>query len=103
MFTVPVITCHTCFEGLASTQTFPNGITIVEYDPSGNFQVPVTYDYNLTIERQLVGSWAARIAYVGSGSRHQFDDVEVKPAVNTDRSSAIELHKPRSSVIIYRS
>jgi hypothetical protein len=67
----------------ASTQTFPNGITIVEYDPSGNFHVPVTYDYNLTVERQLIGSWAARIAYVGSGSRHQFVNLELNPAVNT--------------------
>jgi hypothetical protein len=65
-----------------STQAFPNGITIVEYDPSGNFQVPVTYDYNLTVERQIVGSWAARVAYVGSASRHQFVNLELNPSVN---------------------
>src|ERR1035441_5453727 len=64
------------------TQTFPNGITITEYDPSGNFQVPVTYDYNLTVEQQLASSWAMRIAYVGSGSRHQFVNLELNPEVN---------------------
>jgi hypothetical protein len=65
-----------------STQAFPNGITIAEYDPSGNFQVPVTYDYNLTIEHQLAASWAVRLAYVGSGSRHQFVSLELNPSVN---------------------
>jgi hypothetical protein len=66
-----------------SNQVFPNAFQVAEYDPSGNFQVPVTYDYNLTIERQLSPSWAARVAYVGSGSRHQFVNLEVNPAVNT--------------------
>src|SRR5664280_2153594 len=66
-----------------STQTFPKGITITEYDPAGNFQVPVTNDFNLTIEHQLAASWAMRIAYVGSNSRHQFVNLELNPGVNT--------------------
>ena len=37
-----------------STQVFPNQIEVNEYDPSGNFRVPVTYDYNLTIEQQFL-------------------------------------------------
>jgi hypothetical protein len=65
-----------------STKTFPNGILVDEYDPSGNFSVPVTYDYNLTVERQLSNSWATRVAYVGSASRHQFFNLEINPAVN---------------------
>jgi hypothetical protein len=71
-----------------STQTFPNGVTIVEYDPSGNFQVPVTYDYNLTMEHQLAPSWAWRLAYVGSGSRHQFVNLELNPEVNNGVSGS---------------
>lgn len=67
----------------ASTHVFPNGILLDEFDPSGNFQVPVTYDYNLTLERQLTPTWAIRAAYVGSGSRHQFVNLEINPAVNT--------------------
>jgi hypothetical protein len=65
-----------------STKVFPNGITVVEYDPSGRFQVPVTFDYNLTIEQQVGANWAVRLAYVGSGSRHQFVNLEVNPSVN---------------------
>jgi hypothetical protein len=67
----------------ASTQKFPNDFQLAEYDPSGNFQVPVTYDYNLTIERQLSASWAVRVAYVGSGSRHQVESLEINPEVNS--------------------
>jgi hypothetical protein len=69
-----------------SSQTFPNGITITEYDPSGNFQVPVTGDFNLTVEHQLAASWSMRIAYVGSVSRHQFVNLELNPEVNNGLS-----------------
>lgn len=65
-----------------STQVFPNDFQLVEYDPSGDFLVPVTYDYNLTVEHEFAPSWAARIAYVGSGSRHQFVNLELNPEVN---------------------
>ncbi len=66
-----------------SSTVFPNQMEVNEYDPSGNFRVPVTYDYNLTVEQQLPSNWAMRLAYVGSGSRHQFVELEVNPAVNT--------------------
>jgi hypothetical protein len=62
---------------------FPNQIEVNEYDPSGNFHVPVTYDYNLTLEQQLSGGMAMRLAYVGSASRHQFVELEINPSVNT--------------------
>jgi hypothetical protein len=66
-----------------STQVFPNQLEVNEYDPSGNFRVPVTYDENLTLEQQFGSSWAMRLAYVGSQSRHLFVNLEVNPAVNT--------------------
>jgi hypothetical protein len=66
-----------------SSQVFPNQMQVNEYDPSGNFRVPVTYSYNLTIEQQLTGGWATRVAYVGSASRHLFVNLEVNPSVNT--------------------
>jgi hypothetical protein len=67
----------------ASNQPFPNGFLVDEYDPSGNFSVPVTYAFNLTLERQLTSSWAMRVAYAGSRSRHQFVNLELNPSVNT--------------------
>lgn len=66
----------------SSKQTFPNGITVAEYDPSGSFRVPVTNDFNLIVEQQMAASWLVRVAYVGSTSRHQFVNLELNPAVN---------------------
>ena len=40
-----------------SSQVFPNQMEVNEYDPSGNFRVPVTYDYNLTVEQQFPQAW----------------------------------------------
>jgi hypothetical protein len=45
--------------------------------------VPVSTDYNFTIEQQLPGSLIARVAYVGSASRHLFVNLDNNPAVNT--------------------
>ncbi len=42
----------------------------VTYDPSGNYGVPTTYGWNLTIERQMPWNILARAAYVGSQTRH---------------------------------
>lgn len=67
----------------ASTQAFPTAFVVAEYDPSGDFQVPVTYDYNLILEQDLRAGFALRLAYVGSGSRHQLVELAVNPAVNT--------------------
>jgi len=66
-----------------SNKVFPNAFQLGEYDPSGNFQVPVTNDYNLIVEQQLASSLVMRLAYVGSASRHQFVNLELNPSVNT--------------------
>ncbi len=81
----------------ASTQAFPNGMTVVEYDPSGKFRTPVTDDFNLTIEHQLAPSWAVRVAYVGSVSRHQFVNLELNPSVNTGTVVAGKLTYPNGT------
>ncbi len=40
------------------------------YDPSGVYHVPTTYEWNLTVERQLGQGFLVRAAYVGSRSLH---------------------------------
>jgi len=47
----------------------------VSYDPSGNYKVPTTYGWNLTIERQMPWNILARAAYVGSQTRHILETV----------------------------
>jgi hypothetical protein len=76
-----------------STQAFPTAFQVAEYDPSGNFKVPVTYDYNLTIEQDLGDGFALRLAYVGSGSRHQAVMLELNPEVNTGSNLSANLRR----------
>jgi len=73
----------------AKTQVFPIGFTIDEFNPTENFQVPVTYSYNLTTEHQIAASWAARLAYVGSISQHLLVNQDINPAVNTGSFTGI--------------
>ena len=47
---------------------------------SPNFGVPMSENYNLTIERQLTGSMTLSIAYVGSAGHHLEGDYELNPA-----------------------
>lgn len=82
-----------------SNKVFPNKIFLAEFDPSGNFQVPVTDDYNLTVERQISGSWSARVAYVGSVSRHQFVNLEINPEVNNG-AGGTDLRRPYNTAPI---
>jgi len=42
----------------------------VTYDPSGVYHVPTTYEWNLTVERELGQGFLVRAAYVGSRSLH---------------------------------
>jgi hypothetical protein len=42
----------------------------LSYDPSGTYKVPVTYEWNLTVEFQLPGATVGRLSYVGSRSNH---------------------------------
>jgi hypothetical protein len=77
-----------------SNKVFPNKILLDEYDISGNFQVPVTYAYNLTIEHQITPSWALRLAYVGSRSHHQFVNLELNPSVNNGSGLSTDARRP---------
>jgi hypothetical protein len=62
-------------------------VIVVSLDPSGNYQVPVTYNWNLTIERQLTRDLMFRISYVGSHSSHIATSEQLNPAVFTPGST----------------
>jgi len=57
-------------------------LTINTLDP--NFGVPMSFNYNLTIERQLGSSTTFTIAYVGNQGRHMEGDFELNPAGNAN-------------------
>ncbi len=62
---------------------FPLPDLAASYDlgNGGVYQTPVTYEWNLTIERQLPGDWMVRAAYVGSHASHGMENVEFSPTV----------------------
>jgi hypothetical protein len=65
---------------------FPLPVLVVTYEPTGIYKVPVIYNWNLAIERQVAGDWLARIAYVGSHASHVSECIELNPAVYTPGS-----------------
>jgi hypothetical protein len=60
---------------------FPFPVQVNTYDPSGTFQVPVTYAWNLAVEQQIGKNVATRIAYVGSHASHLFVANNLNPAI----------------------
>ncbi len=64
----------------ARDTVFPTPVGVVTYDPRTNYEVPVTYNWNLTLERQLFGTWLAQAAYVGAHSSHSKTTVQLNPA-----------------------
>jgi len=62
---------------------FPLPDLAASYDVGhgGTYQTPVTYEWNLSIERQLPGGWMTRAAYVGSHESHGMENVELSPNV----------------------
>ena len=62
---------------------FPLPISVLTFDPTTNFKVPVTYNWNVTLERQLLPDWLLRVAYVGSRGLHLRRDEQLNPVVYT--------------------
>lgn len=60
---------------------FPTPVQANTYDPSGTFQVPVSYNWNLTVEQQITSNITTRIAYVGTHASHLFISNQLNPAM----------------------
>jgi len=61
----------------------------VSYDPSGDYHVPTTYEWNLTIERQLPANLLFRIGYVGSRTLHILETQYYNPALPYDPTNTV--------------
>jgi hypothetical protein len=66
---------------------FPLPVLVVTADPTGQYKVPVVYNWNLAIERQVTSNIVARVAYVGSHTSHLMIPLELNPAVYTPGST----------------
>ncbi|HEY4382828.1 MAG TPA: TonB-dependent receptor [Acidobacteriaceae bacterium] len=63
-----------------STANYQNS-SFSTFNPN-TFHVPLTNSFNLTLEQQLQRTLSARIAYVGSTSRHQINPTDINPTWN---------------------
>ena len=64
----------------SSSAVFPTQ-SYITFDPSGNFQVPLVYNWNLAVEQQMSPGLVARIAYVATHASHIFASVDINPVV----------------------
>jgi len=60
---------------------FPLPISVLTFDPTTNFVVPMTYNWNITVERQVLPDWLLRVAYVGSRGLHLRRDEQLNPVL----------------------
>ncbi len=65
-----------------ATSTFgPN--SWITFNPTGNFPVPLTYVWNISLEQQLAPGLASRFAYVGTHGSHNFTSIDINPTFNS--------------------
>jgi hypothetical protein len=63
-----------------SNFVFTPPVQVNTFDPSGTFQVPLMYDWNLTVEQKIGKTGSARIGYVGAHGSDLFVDDDLNPA-----------------------
>jgi len=61
--------------------TFPLPVTVLTFNPFQKFQVPLSYNWNLSVERQLSQQWSLRGSYVGSTGQHIRRDMQLNPGI----------------------
>ena len=66
---------------------FPTPVLSITYDPTTHFQVPVSYNWNFTVEREVARDWLAQLAYVGAHASHGKETVNLNPSVYIPGSS----------------
>jgi hypothetical protein len=57
---------------------FPRPVALNTFEE--RFTTPLTYNWNLTVERQIASAWMARVAYVGSRVNYGRRNVQLNPA-----------------------
>ncbi len=63
------------------TAPFPRPVLVESYDDV--FNTPLTYNYNLAFERELMSGWMGRAAYVGSTATQGRSNITLNPAIYT--------------------
>lgn len=59
---------------------FPSLVSVFGMQPGTKWVTPTTYDWNLTVEHQLLSDTLVRASYVGLRGTHMRQDVDLNPA-----------------------
>jgi len=83
---------------------FPYPVSVNTYDDQ--FNTPLTYNYNLTLEREVLPGWMARVAYVGSKITGGQNTISLNPAIyspgaTTTTTDARRALQPYSALSVY--
>ncbi len=63
----------------ASDTPFSLPVLVITYDPSTKYLVPVTYEWDMAVEREFAHNMMLQVAYVGSVSRHNKETIQLNP------------------------
>jgi hypothetical protein len=79
-------------------------VSVNSYDDQ--FNTPLTYNFNVTLERELVPGWMARGAYVGARTRGGQNSISLNPAIyvpgaTTATTDARRALQPYSALSMY--
>jgi hypothetical protein len=83
---------------------FPYPVSVNSYDD--RFNTPLTHNYNLTLEREVMQGWMARVAYVGSKQTGGQNTISLNPAIyvpgaTTATTDARRALQPYSALSMY--
>jgi hypothetical protein len=83
---------------------FPYPVSVNTYDE--RFNTPLTYNFNLTLEREVLTGWMARAAYVGARTTGGQSSISLNPAIyvpgaTTATTDARRALQPYSALQMY--
>jgi hypothetical protein len=83
---------------------FPHPVSVNSYDDK--FNTPLTYNFNVTLEREVVPGWMARAAYVGARTTGGQNSISLNPAIyvpgaTTATTDARRALQPYSALSMY--
>jgi Carboxypeptidase regulatory-like domain len=74
-----------------SNTIFPAPVTAFTFNP--HFPIPITYDWNVTVEQQYAHGLISRFSYVASHSSHLFTSVDLNPATYNGTSTSADTRR----------
>jgi outer membrane receptor protein involved in Fe transport len=69
---------------------FPAPLTVYGLQPGTSWKTPVTYGWNLTVQRQLTPSSLLTLSYVGNAAAHLRQDQDLNPAQYIPANTAFD-------------